>query len=241
MGSTLYEPGAYADGDSDFEEVHTAPLAEFFSAFANFSLNPTAASTDEFKRLLSTVGNENARELREDFKEALVSEFIMAYGKTSSLSAWRSLCGDIGIDPIPATLPECRIAVENSFVNIIDLLDARKTGTKVHRFASLKELADYTKDTRRFFPGDRARGTLLRELLREIFGPGSEKRRRRRKTKVPRDTDNSQQQKESGQAGGKRKRRNRARRRARALAKLARSTAAATETASAPPANEVSV
>ncbi|KIK92733.1 hypothetical protein PAXRUDRAFT_791622 [Paxillus rubicundulus Ve08.2h10] len=212
------------------------PLAVFFSEFENFSLDPAAAPTDEFNRLLSTVGNENARVLRDDFREALVDEFVAAYGKSNSLYPWRALCGDIGIDPIPETLGECQIA-RKSFVNIIDLLQARSTRTKVQRFASIKELAEYTATTKRFFPRDKARGNLLEELLRRILDEAPKKRRRRKKTKVPQDVGNSQQQQGSGLAGKKRKRRNRARRRA----NLALLTAAATGTASVPPANEVSV
>ncbi|KAF8843421.1 hypothetical protein BDN67DRAFT_964542 [Paxillus ammoniavirescens] len=238
VGSTLYKPGPYANGDSDFEEVYTAPLAEFFSAFENFSLDPTARSTDEFNRLIRTVGAKEARLLRVDFHEALVSEFVLAYGsRSNSLYAWHALCGDIGIDPIPATVKKCQMAVQSSFVNIVDLLHARKTGAKVQRFASLEELAKYTTATKRFFPREKAKGNLLGELLRMIAGVVPRKRHRKKKKKVPQDKENSQQQKESGQAGRKRKKRNRARRRAR----FARRTAAATGTASAPPAIEVSV
>ncbi|KIJ17730.1 hypothetical protein PAXINDRAFT_97947 [Paxillus involutus ATCC 200175] len=241
VGSTLYEPGSYADGYSDFEEVYSAPLIEFFSAFKNFTLNPNAPSTDEFNRLIrvSTFSKKEARQLRRDFNDALVDEFVMAYGKDNTLYAWCALCDDIGIDPIPATLLECQTAsaVQNSFVNIIDLLHAKGTRTKVQRFGSLEELAKYTAAKKRYFPLHKARGSLLRELLRPLSDVVSKKQRRRRKREVPQDVESSQQQKESGQAGGKRKRRNRARRRA----KLARPTAAATETASAPPANEVSV
>ena len=59
----------------------------------------------------------------------------------------------------------------NTHVNLCDLLDTARQGTRVHVFASEKELRVYTKETRRIFPREEAyEGGLLKYLLREISG-----------------------------------------------------------------------
>lgn len=56
-------------------------------------------------------------------------------------------------------------------VNLSDLLDTTRQGTRVHVFVSEEELRVYTKKTGRIFPKEEAyAGGLLKYLLREIFG-----------------------------------------------------------------------
>ena len=43
------------------------------------------------------------------------------------------------------------------WVNIVDLVDSRRTGGKVERFESMEELREYTKDTNRVFPKEEAK------------------------------------------------------------------------------------
>lgn len=75
----------------------------------------------------------------------------------------------------------------NTHVNLSDLLDTTRHGTRVHVFASEEELRVYTKRTGRIFPREEAyAGGLLKYLLREISGTyhgnrgkgGSSRRRR---------------------------------------------------------------
>lgn len=59
----------------------------------------------------------------------------------------------------------------NTHINLSDLLDTTRQGTRVHVFASEEELRVYTKRTGRIFPKEEAyAGGLLKYLLREIFG-----------------------------------------------------------------------
>ena len=59
----------------------------------------------------------------------------------------------------------------NTHVNLSDLLDTTRQGTRVHVFASEQELREYTKETGRVFPKEEAyAGGLLKYLLRQIFG-----------------------------------------------------------------------
>lgn len=59
----------------------------------------------------------------------------------------------------------------NTHVNLSDLLDTTRQGTRVHVFASEEELRTYTQATGRIFPKEEAyAGGLLKYLLRQIFG-----------------------------------------------------------------------
>ena len=59
----------------------------------------------------------------------------------------------------------------NTHINLSDLLDTTRQGTRVHVFASEEELREYTRETGRIFPKEDAyAGGLLKYLLREIFG-----------------------------------------------------------------------
>ena len=59
----------------------------------------------------------------------------------------------------------------NTHVNLSDLLDTTRQGTRVHVFASEEGLRTYTQDTGRVFPKEDAyAGGLLKYLLRQIFG-----------------------------------------------------------------------
>lgn len=59
----------------------------------------------------------------------------------------------------------------DTHVNLSDLLDTTRQGTRVHVFASVEELRVYTKKTGRIFPKEEAyAGGLLKYLLREILG-----------------------------------------------------------------------
>ena len=59
----------------------------------------------------------------------------------------------------------------NTHVNLSDLLDTTRQGTRVHVFASEEELREHTLETGRIFPKEEAyAGGLLKYLLRQIFG-----------------------------------------------------------------------
>ena len=54
-------------------------------------------------------------------------------------------------------------------MNLVDLLDCRRMGTKVKTFKSIKELSKYTKRSHKFFNRDVAkRDKLLRVLLKVL-------------------------------------------------------------------------
>jgi hypothetical protein len=59
--------------------------------------------------------------------------------------------------------------VLHTYVNLSDLLDSVRTGSAVKIFATHDDLANYTRNQRRYFPKEDAyAGGLLKYLLREI-------------------------------------------------------------------------
>ena len=61
-------------------------------------------------------------------------------------------------------------------VNIVDLIDAKRIGSRVEVFESVKALGEYTRNTLKYFPLQEAKSdNLLSCLLRHIGKP----RRRR--------------------------------------------------------------
>lgn len=74
-------------------------------------------------------------------------------------------------------------------MNLVDLVDSKRSGVAVESFPSEVALSEYTKNTGKFFPRDNAHaGGLLKFLLRRIDHPRTERAiaRERSKPKKPR-------------------------------------------------------
>ncbi|KDQ53381.1 hypothetical protein JAAARDRAFT_434156 [Jaapia argillacea MUCL 33604] len=120
------------------------------------------------------------------FKDALTQQFNAIYGTdVNDINSWRNLCQVLLISPIPEGLKACRQAVEETHVNLVDLVDTQGTGGPVVKFASEMKLSVYTRETRKFFPKENAyTGGLLRHLLRRIMSPSAETDETRRGVKA---------------------------------------------------------
>jgi hypothetical protein len=91
----------------------TGPLAEFFSEYPSFLYDPDNSASAEFYRLCDHFGWErndpDRAEAHAAYKNALTRQFNTNYGTDNdSLASWQSLCGRVGITPIPETLKGCR-------------------------------------------------------------------------------------------------------------------------------------
>ncbi|KAG1831634.1 hypothetical protein EV424DRAFT_1372125 [Suillus variegatus] len=165
--------------------VDDMPLAAFFAQFASFSFDEKQPSYKNFGRLVKVLRcdvKDPQRCIalaREGFNDALVHEF-------------NNLCGVLRIYPVPNSVKKCRKRVRDIYVNLVDLVDAQRTGKPVKLFASLEDLSAYTLQTRNIFPKETRtyQGGLLKELLREITNPyfgrrgpgnGSAKKKERKK------------------------------------------------------------
>lgn len=59
--------------------------------------------------------------------------------------------------------------MRNVHVNIVHLMDARRTKTKVKKFSSYGSLVRHTRKTKEFFSLEEAKGDVIKVLLRQIF------------------------------------------------------------------------
>lgn len=86
------------------------------------------------------------------------------------LKGYQDLCSELDVPP-GKSITECRAILKNTFVNILDLLDARRNGTKPKKFANRKALRDYTLRYRRIIDKREAKkdGGFLADLLQHIY------------------------------------------------------------------------
>lgn len=62
--------------------------------------------------------------------------------------------------------------MKKTHVNIVDLMDSRRTGNKVKKFPSEKQLVEYTLATKKVFPREEAKADVVKVLLKVIFRHG---------------------------------------------------------------------
>ncbi|KAI9736748.1 MAG: hypothetical protein M1834_000952 [Cirrosporium novae-zelandiae] len=150
---------------------------EFFNRFPDFEPNPSAPIAKEFARLARQKNwNPNSKVYRRMKVSCYQSEFTALYGEDSSkLQNWQSLCRDVRVKKPTDTISQCKKvrikALKATHVNLVDLVDCRRTGKKLRKFSSQQELRDYTANTPgKVFPKASAKADgFLKALLREIF------------------------------------------------------------------------
>ncbi|KAK7686019.1 hypothetical protein QCA50_010830 [Cerrena zonata] len=149
-------------------------IEDFFAQFSDFDFDPSQHVTLEFNRLAESRqwGKERRRAQYRQLQDALVGEFNHQYGRDEGkLAAWQALCEEVGIDPIPTTITQCRKALANVHVNLVDLVDARRRGRRgdVKVYETVQQLRKYTRKTGKYFPRQVAKaGGVLRGLLRRM-------------------------------------------------------------------------
>ncbi|KJA16359.1 hypothetical protein HYPSUDRAFT_193198 [Hypholoma sublateritium FD-334 SS-4] len=151
------------------------PLAAFFNEYHGFRYDPTESASSEFHRLcaLKEWDRDEREDSREQYRRALIQQFNLNYGTdVNALDSWHLLCTYIGIDPVPDTVEECKMAVKSTHVNLVDLVDVFETNRRVEVFPTVQALSDYTQESEKYFPRDEVgAGSLLTYLLRQIMRP----------------------------------------------------------------------
>ncbi|KAJ6553151.1 hypothetical protein B0H19DRAFT_949969 [Mycena capillaripes] len=183
-----------SDNDDDDSEVAfkkpklSSPppthLSQFFASYPKYEYDPSGPVSQQFQELrrVYKFDKRAGNYAYEAYNRALGMTFSQEFGDdVNSLENWQRLCDCVKIDPIPDTLEECQLAIEDSHVNLIDLVDLRTTGQPVHRFGTERQLSVYTLKTGKIFPRSLAyKGDLLRHLLRNIYNPPADNLIRRR-------------------------------------------------------------
>jgi hypothetical protein len=97
------------------------------------------------------------------------------------LRGYQALCREVGIDPSDS-VAECKKQLNNTLVNIVDLIDTRRTGKPVRIWDSFQEFRAYTMlDEHRINLQEAKRPPgYVASLLQRLSGP-----RARNKGKAP--------------------------------------------------------
>lgn len=79
----------------------------FFADFPDFDYDQERSLKRNFGRLAKSQGWEG-EERRRQLNRMMEGEFARFYGTTTSLEGWRALCKDLGIDPAPRSIENCK-------------------------------------------------------------------------------------------------------------------------------------
>ncbi|KAE8168525.1 hypothetical protein BDV40DRAFT_251027 [Aspergillus tamarii] len=142
-----------------------------FSRFPGFQPNPSASATSEFARLARHMNwSPRSKTYKRERSNFMGSEFCVHFGTESKLQNWQALCRELQLDIPMASITQCRKALARVHVNLVDLIDSRRTGTAIQKFSSLSALRLYTLDSGKVFPKNAAkRDGFLKDLLRRIW------------------------------------------------------------------------
>ncbi|KAJ7449477.1 hypothetical protein B0H11DRAFT_2247215 [Mycena galericulata] len=130
-------------------------MSTYWNAYPNFVHNPAAPLHQEFKLLAAHCGwGVRSAQYRTEWARCAREEFGYQFGRDDNRLA--GVAGD---------------ALRNKvWVNIYDLIDAKRTGRPVKKHASADALRKYTKKTKKIFPKASAKGNpFLKVLLVELF------------------------------------------------------------------------
>ncbi|KAL9117230.1 MAG: hypothetical protein Q9187_006235 [Circinaria calcarea] len=157
------------------------PLDNFFHSHHSFHYDASTPPAISFESLQSHLqkrhkwsrGGPECKELWHRYQTALTQEFNLWFGVEDDLNAWHSLCRAVRITPLPTTCELCRSSVRGRHVNIIDLIEWGRSGGKYVRiFRTVKELSDYSYDSRKIYSkqavDELEAGAVLKHLLRPL-------------------------------------------------------------------------
>ncbi|KAK7053499.1 hypothetical protein R3P38DRAFT_3254070 [Favolaschia claudopus] len=178
---------------------HQTHLHRFFSAYPRFTYVPNLPASAQYHALCHLYNFHHQRGRTKspkekadadaaflDFQDALAQTFVAIYGgDVNRLPGLQYLCEVLHVDPIPQSIWACKAylpiltyashptqKLRTLHVNIVDLVDCGLLHNKItpsQIFATEQALVKYTRDTRKIFAIGRAKGTLLKFLLRKIF------------------------------------------------------------------------
>lgn len=103
------------------EREYDGAIARFFNKWPEFDYDREGEVIKEFKRLCREKcwSPEERQDAKSDLRDAMVERFNEIYGTNENdLEAWKKLCKDVHVDPVPNTLDECKM-VRNPQVSTI--------------------------------------------------------------------------------------------------------------------------
>lgn len=165
-----------------------------FAKFEGFTPDNGASFENEFSRLASSQSwipgsqqytKERTIALREELKQHYFSHSNALDGseghqEEDELRGYQDLCREVKIVPGNSVL-DCKKALKGQLVNIVDLIDARRTGKEVEIWQDFEAFRHYTlRDEHRISIADaKEDGGYLESLLQRLRGRRPRKHRKR--------------------------------------------------------------
>ncbi|EJT71151.1 hypothetical protein GGTG_10411 [Gaeumannomyces tritici R3-111a-1] len=193
---------------SDDEDGGPPPSQSHFAKFEDFKPDDAAPFDQEFSRLASSQewvpgSQEYTRQRTIAMREELQLHYFSqpppklevvdeedekaepASAQEIALRGYQELCREVGLDEEAAggNVDECKKALKSTLVNIVDLIDARRTHAKVEVWTDFEKFRAYTlQDGKRIDPKEaRASPGYLASLLQRLGGPRRKKGKKRKR------------------------------------------------------------
>ncbi|KAJ7160550.1 hypothetical protein C8R43DRAFT_1105187 [Mycena crocata] len=148
-------------------------MSTYWDTYPDFVHNPTAPLQQEFRRLAEERGwTKGGSRYKKEWGRCGRDEFAHHFGRDDNrLAGWQAMCVMVGVEDAPDSIKRCKEVLRNGiWVNIFDLVDAKRTGLPVKQHSSEAALRNYTKRTKKIFPKHIAKGNpFLRVLLIELL------------------------------------------------------------------------
>ncbi|KAL8396581.1 hypothetical protein RB594_003600 [Gaeumannomyces avenae] len=192
---------------SDDEDDGPPPSQSHFAKFEDFKPDDAAPFDQEFSRLASSQewvpgSQEYTRQRTIAMREELQLHYFSqpppkleavdeedeeaepASAQEIALRGYQELCREVGLDEEAAggNVDECKKALKSTLVNIVDLIDARRTHAKVEVWTDFEKFRAYTlQDGKRIDPNEaRASPGYLASLLQRLGRPRRKKGKKRK-------------------------------------------------------------
>ncbi|KAF7340475.1 hypothetical protein MVEN_01967800 [Mycena venus] len=146
-------------------------MSTYWDAYPNFVHNTTAPLQQEFKLLAAQCGW-SGEKYKKEWARCGVEEFSHHFGRDDNrLAGWQAMCALVQVDEVPDSIKKCKQVLRTTvWVNIFDLVDAKRTGEPVKKHASAEALRKYSKKHKKIFPKKTAKeNRFLTVLLIEMF------------------------------------------------------------------------
>ncbi|KAF2684414.1 hypothetical protein K458DRAFT_417998 [Lentithecium fluviatile CBS 122367] len=147
----------------------SASEPSYFSRFTTFAPKADTNFLAQFNALAISQGW-SKKEKAKRRVDAIQGEFEYLYGTdTTRLDKWQDLCREVGIEEVPGSITKCKKALGSRkvMVNLVNLIDHRRRGVPLHKFANYGAFCAYTMKHK--FPREMAKKDgFIRALLRHV-------------------------------------------------------------------------
>ncbi|KAF2189997.1 hypothetical protein K469DRAFT_747283 [Zopfia rhizophila CBS 207.26] len=140
--------------------VIAGTVSNYWSRFHGFKPDPTASWSAKSKK-------QSRRRA-----EAYEAEFGVHFGSNpSKLETWQDLCKEVGIEPVPKSITQCKKALKSVLVNLVNLIDHRRNPDTIPliEFASFNQFREFTTGGHIFPKKWAKRDGFFKALLRQVY------------------------------------------------------------------------